>query len=106
MNRELTCIICPRGCSLKVCLDEIESAAEQCDGILRAAAIYDEREQRILLYYTGREQGDELSRNMRARLSHQSLPDRCIHIEIMPQTANGKKDRRALTRAFGGGMNL
>lgn len=22
MNRELTCIICPRGCSLKVCLDE------------------------------------------------------------------------------------
>ncbi len=87
----------------KVCLDEVEAAAEQCDGILRAAAIYDESEQRIFLYYTGRECGNELLRELRARLSRQSLPDRCIHLEIMPQTANGKKDRRALTRTFGEG---
>ena len=81
----------------KVCLDEIEAAAERCDGILRAAAIFDESEQRILLYYTGVEQGDSLIRSLRARLSRHAVPDRCIHLEIMPQTANGKKDRRALS---------
>lgn len=87
----------------KVSLDEIESAAEGCDGIARAAAIYDESERKILLYYTGVEQGDKLVRNLRARLSRQSAPDRCIHLEIMPQTANGKKDRRALIFASKGG---
>ena len=75
--------------------------AEGGDGILRAAAIYDEREHKILLYYTGHEQNNEILRHLRSRLSRQSLPDKCIHIEIMPQTANGKKDRRALSAHLG-----
>ena len=87
----------------KVCLDEIETAAEQCDGILRAAAIFDEDEQRILLYHTGIEQGDSLALALRARLARHAVPDRCIHLEIMPQTANGKKDRRALSLVIRGG---
>ncbi len=82
----------------KVSLDEIEAAAERCEGVERAAAVFDEERQKIVLYYTAREAGEGLASRLSARLLRHALPDEYIRLEVMPRTANGKKDRRALDR--------
>ena len=80
----------------KVSLDEIEAAAEGLEGIGRAAAVFEEERQKIVLYYTAKPQSESLSARLCARLERHALPDEYICIEVMPRTANGKKDRRAL----------
>jgi acyl-CoA synthetase (AMP-forming)/AMP-acid ligase II len=80
----------------KVSLDEIEAAAEGLEGIGRAAAVFEEERQKIVLYYTAKPDSESLSARLCARLERHALPDEYICIEVMPRTANGKKDRRAL----------
>ncbi|MBR2335731.1 MAG: amino acid adenylation domain-containing protein [Clostridia bacterium] len=82
----------------KVSLDEIEAAAERCEGVERAAAVFDEQRQKIVLYYTARETGEGLAARLSVRLLRHALPDEYIRLEVMPRTANGKKDRVALDR--------
>lgn len=80
----------------KVSLDEIEAAAESIDGVERAAAVFEEERQRIVLYYTAEPSSEGLAARLGARLSRHALPDEYIRLEVMPRMANGKKDRRAL----------
>lgn len=87
----------------KVSLDEIEAVAEALDGIERAAAIFEEDRQKIVLYYTASAQNVSLSPRLSARLSRHALPDEYVRLEIIPSRANGKKDRRALQQIYEGG---
>ena len=90
----------------KVSLDEIEAVAEELDGVVRAAAIFEEEGQRIVLYYTAASSSDGLASRLSARLSRHALPDEYIRLEVMPQRANGKKDRHALAKTVGGGEGI
>ena len=90
----------------KVSLDEIEAVAEELDGVVRAAAVFEEERQKIVLYYTARSSSDGLASRLSARLSRHALPDEYIRLEVMPQRAIGKKDRHALAKTVGGGEGI
>jgi acyl-CoA synthetase (AMP-forming)/AMP-acid ligase II len=76
-------------------LGEIEAAAIGC-GADRACAVYDAEARKITLIFTGKSDKDELLRSLKERLPHYALPARALRLDAMPQTANGKLDRRLL----------
>ena len=77
-------------------LGEIEAVAGKLPAIERACAVYDKEAQRILLFYTGRVEGEELFSHLRVHLPRYMLPAECRHLGRMPLTPNGKLDRRTL----------
>ena len=77
-------------------LGEIEAAAGECDGVMRACAVYDAENKRILLYYTGNVTADTLLSALRAYLPRYMMPTACVTLSRMPLTPNGKLDRKLL----------
>ncbi|MBQ7335642.1 MAG: amino acid adenylation domain-containing protein [Clostridia bacterium] len=77
-------------------LGEIEAAAAQCEQVSRACCVYDRTALRILLYYTGEIETEELKLFLRSYLPRHMMPAVCERLEAMPLTPNGKLDRRAL----------
>ena len=77
-------------------LGEIEAAAAESSGVLRACAVYDSENKRILLYYTGSVDSDALARFLRGYLPRYMLPSVCERLDRMPLTPNGKLDRKLL----------
>ncbi len=77
-------------------LGEIEAAAAKCEGVRRAACVYDREAQVIRLYYMGTVAPDVLQGSLRTHLPRYMLPGFCRALEALPQTPNGKLDRRAL----------
>ncbi|MCR4654126.1 MAG: amino acid adenylation domain-containing protein [Eubacterium sp.] len=83
-------------------LGEIEAAAVAEKGIAAAVAAVDENngKQQIVLYYTGVQCGGEeiLRSRLEKRIPSYMIPKRCIFLEEMPVTANGKINRKALPK--------
>jgi len=77
-------------------LGEIEAAAASVEGMQRACCIYDSEGKSILLFYTGVLTEAELLRALQTYLPRYMIPTRCIALERMPLTDNGKLDRRGL----------
>ncbi len=83
-------------------LGEIESAAAESPDVLRACAVYDKENKRIVLYYTGSVESDTLTHFLRGYLPRYMLPALCERLDRMPLTPNGKLDRKSLAaRACG-----
>ncbi|MCM1187935.1 MAG: amino acid adenylation domain-containing protein [bacterium] len=83
-------------------LGEIEANVSLMDGVKIAACIYDDRKNRIVLYYVGDVEEGELAGLLKGRLPRYMIPNGIIRLEEMLFTANGKIDRNALKAAYQG----
>ena len=79
-------------------LGEIETGAMNVQGVGRACCIYDAEKKRIALFYTGNAEKNEVLRQLQACLPRYMLPAVLTKLERMPQTPNGKMDRKALAQ--------
>lgn len=101
-NEEGQLEFCGRGDSqvklrgFRIELEEVESAALKYPGIRQAAA--DVRKDTLCLYYTAEKEIDEnaLKEFMARTLTDYMLPGWFGRMEKMPETPNGKLDRKAL----------
>lgn len=82
-------------------LGEIEAAAYACDEVDSCAAIYDDQNDRIILYYQSHTGAiKSLSEQLQGRLPKYMLPAKLIPLEGMLFNQNGKIDRVALKAKY------
>lgn len=84
----------------RVELGEVEVNAAMAPDIQMTACIYDGRRSKIVLYYVGGLTEKELTAELKTRLPRYMLPNRIFRLERLPQTANGKIDRKALEASY------
>ncbi len=80
----------------RVELGEIEVTAMSVDNVSRACCLYDEKHQKIILFYTGDSDRDTISNALHAKLPPYMIPGKTIKLEAFPMNKNGKIDRNAL----------
>jgi acyl-coenzyme A synthetase/AMP-(fatty) acid ligase len=95
------CFVCRKDSQIKhmghrIELGEIEAAALKCDGVSRAAAVYDNEGKRIALFYTGDTEENSLLSDLSTYLPRYMIPSIIEKLSAMPLTDNGKLDRRGL----------
>ncbi len=83
-------------------LSEIERCCEAMpeDGVARSCCIYYKQKQRLLLFYEGTAQEEDVHRLLADRLPHFMLPNNIVRISRMPMNKNGKIDRDRLLQIF------
>lgn len=78
-------------------LGEIESAADSFAGIDRCAAVYEPKDDNILLFYEGNKcNEEELGVYMKNKLPVYMLPQKLYKMRQLPLNENGKIDRKEL----------
>ena len=83
-------------------LGEIESALLQYAGIRDAVVVAcdDRGEKRLVAYYTAADaslnEAESLRTHLQNRLPEYMVPAAYVHLDVLPLTANGKVDRKAL----------
>ena len=95
------CFVCRKDNQIKhmghrIELGEIEAAALKCEGVDRAACVYDGEGKRIALFYVGSISESELLIRLSDYLPRYMLPSLLTRLEALPLTDNGKTDRRTL----------
>ena len=74
-------------------LGEIETAVSAEEGVASCCCLYDTEKSRIVLFYTGSREEQELREALKTSLPVYMLPNRVIRLEEMPLNLNGKTDR-------------
>ena len=82
-------------------LGEIEVQAMSAEGVSRACCMYDEKKKKILLYYTGDIDKDEVISILQKKLPQYMVPGRTVKLDEMPMNKNGKTDRGLLKQIYG-----
>lgn len=77
-------------------LGDIEVAAMSVEGVSRACCTYDHKRSKIVLYYTGDIEKDDLAEKMKDKLPVFMTPSKRVKLEEFPINKNGKIDRKAL----------
>ena len=77
-------------------LGEIEVNAQMLDGITGAACIYDKTKGKIVLFYSGDKEEDEMKVLLKDSLPRYMVPNVTRKLDSIPLTSNGKTDRVAL----------
>ena len=77
-------------------LGEIEATAAACEGVRRAACVYDKEGKRIVLFYEGDVDEKALSAALSVYLPRYMLPQIVEKLPVLPLTDNGKIHRRSL----------
>lgn len=81
-------------------LGEIESAATKHEGVSRTCCLYLAEEKKIILFYTGETEENELRAFITSYLPRYMLPEVIVRLERMPLTDNGKLDRRGMLTLY------
>ena len=84
----------------RVELGEVETAAAAIGGVSLACCAYDKEESKILMFYEGTIDENELTAGLVARLPKYMRPNVLIKVPEMPCTPNGKIDRLEVRRAY------
>lgn len=95
------CFVCRKDSQIKhmghrIELGEIEASALKCEGVSRAACVYDGEGKRIALFYVGEIDENGLISELSAYLPRYMLPAIVRKLAALPLTDNGKTDRRGL----------
>ena len=77
-------------------LGEIERNIYGIEGVALCCAIYDDANKRIVLYYQGKIDENELAIECEKILLPYMRPNKFVKLEVMPYNANGKIDRKLL----------
>lgn len=81
-------------------LGDIEAAAMKLEGIERAVCLYDHAHQRIVLFYTGPLEKENVSEKLKDKLPPFMMPNKTIRLNTFPLNKNGKVDRKSLEEHF------
>lgn len=74
-------------------LGEIETAALAVDGVKQACCLYDTERSRIVLFYAGSQNDNELKEALSVYVPHYMIPNRFVKMDEIPLNMNGKLDR-------------
>lgn len=77
-------------------LGEIEAASLTCEGLRQTCCVYDDENKKIVMFYTGDMEETDVLKYMRGLLPRYMLPAKCIKLDKMPLTPNGKLDRKGM----------
>lgn len=86
------------GCRIE--LGEVESNVAAIPQIQNCVCIYDQNAMKIVLYYVGNIQEEELSILLQEKLVKYMQPDHIVREKRLPVNANGKYDRQALMKEY------
>lgn len=82
-------------------LGEIEAGANSVEGVKNCACIYDKEEDSLVLIYEGRvKKPDTVLAGVMKKVPSYMYPDKVVRIKEMPQNANGKIDRKYLSKNY------
>ena len=81
-------------------LGEIERNIYSIDEVTLCAAIYDEINNKIVLYYQGEIEENELAKKLTSKLLPYMVPNIYIRLNHMPYNSNGKIDRKKLKNDY------
>ena len=81
-------------------LGEIEMLANRNDGVECSCGIFDKEHSKIVLFYVGAAEEQELRADLKTRLPRYMLPAIIKHIDTIPLTTNGKINRLALMELY------
>lgn len=77
-------------------LGEIEVYVNAVEGVDASGCVYDQRRNRIVLYYVGGISEKELASSIKRSVPRYMVPNMICKLEKMCYTPNGKIDRNAL----------
>lgn len=77
-------------------LGEIESAVSSLEGVEMNCCIYDSSKLKIVLFYVGDIESEEVMKRLKLLLPEYMLPNKRIKLDKMPMNLNGKIDRAYL----------
>ncbi|HJJ47113.1 MAG TPA: amino acid adenylation domain-containing protein [Methanocorpusculum sp.] len=79
-------------------LGEIETAASSQKGVASCCCLYDEKQQKIVLFLEGDAKEKHVEDGMKTLLPHYMMPNKIIILKKMPINSNGKTNRMKLKR--------
>ena len=79
-------------------LADIDLSAMSVDGVSRACTLYDNKKKKIIMYYTGDIDKDNVLTQLKKKLPEFMIPGKTIKLEEFPINKNGKIDRNALQK--------
>ncbi len=78
-------------------LGEIEAAVSACEGMQESVCVYDEINDKIVLFYSARKTNDEkIMQELSTKLNSYLLPNKLVKMPQLPHNQNGKIDRKKL----------
>lgn len=78
-------------------LGEIEAAASSIENMQECACVYDEKNDKIVLFYTARRlKEDAIFDILSTKLTDYLMPNKLVKVNPMPHNQNGKIDRKLL----------
>ena len=77
-------------------LGEVEAALHTLPGWQEGCVLFDQEQDRIWCFFSGELDEKQLRAGLKESLARYMLPDRYVHLETMPHTANMKIDRQKL----------
>jgi D-alanine--poly(phosphoribitol) ligase subunit 1 len=104
-NRHEIMYVCRKDFQIKhlghrIELGEIETAVSAVDGVEQNCCLYDAVHSKIVLFWTGHCVEKQLTDSLTASLPDYMIPNKKIHLEVMPINLNGKIDRVELKKAL------
>lgn len=81
-------------------LGEIEAAVYALSNIQSCAVIYDEKDDKIVLIYTGKITDIAIMEGISHKIPHYMFPNKIIKLKAMPLNQNGKIDRKWLKNHY------
>jgi len=89
----------------RVELGEIETAAMSLSGVELACCGYEAERDKIILFYQGTSQAEEIMKDLSQKLPRYMCPNDIINFGALPQLPNGKIDRVRLMKEYYDGKN-
>ena len=77
-------------------LGEIETAVSALEGIEMNCCLYDSKRSKIVLFYVGSAESEEVMKKLKLSLPEYMLPNKRVKLDKMPMNLNGKIDRNQL----------
>jgi len=78
-------------------LGEIDAVVSKVAGVQSVCCVYVKASDRLILYYTGETQNDDIMEYIEKKLPRYMKPYKTIHLDEMPLGTSGKIDRKSLT---------
>ena len=77
-------------------LGEIETAVSALEGVEMNCCLYDSKRSKIVLFYVGSAESEEVMKKLKLALPDYMLPNKRVKLDKMPINLNGKIDRNQL----------